>query len=263
MERTFNSLEDVSNYAHSLIRDKSEKDIKKLNSLEILEWFIASQRFVAEKAVDIIRHAGLKVENRGLTIKVACFFFDNFYGAYYNRQYSNIVIGTKCIFGDSYNQLIGVIIHELTHMEIMGHNDNFWQRYLELLTIEGFAEPGLSVDEAFIKDTITIYRHASERLPLMRGCLLREISAGNNDCERYMNFDRKYHIFRRNPIFCRDNWDNIRRLNDLDFKDDVVRLCREYEVDYNTIYRRSHHDENLPDFIGIDKQWNPYSNAYH
>lgn len=64
MDKKFNSLKEVSDYAHGLIRDKSEEELKVLNPLELLEWFIASQRFVAEKAVEIINDAGIKVENQ-------------------------------------------------------------------------------------------------------------------------------------------------------------------------------------------------------
>ena len=75
MNRKFNSLKEVSDYAHGLIRDKREKELKALNPSELLEWFIASQRFVAEKAVEIINDAGIKVENQSLNttgaIKIA------------------------------------------------------------------------------------------------------------------------------------------------------------------------------------------------
>ena len=80
MNRKFNSLKEVSDYAHGLIRDKSEKELKALNPLELLEWFIASQRFVAEKAIEIINDTGIKVENKSLNINVSCFYFDNYYG---------------------------------------------------------------------------------------------------------------------------------------------------------------------------------------
>lgn len=82
MDKKFNSLKEVSDYAHGLIRDKSEKELKVLNPLELLEWFIASQRFVAEKAVEIINDAGIKVENQRLNINVACLFFDRSVWAY-------------------------------------------------------------------------------------------------------------------------------------------------------------------------------------
>lgn len=41
MNRKFNSLKEVSDCAHGLIRDKSEKELKALNPFELLEWFIA------------------------------------------------------------------------------------------------------------------------------------------------------------------------------------------------------------------------------
>ena len=75
MNRKFNSLKEVSDCDHGLIRDKREKELKALNPSELLEWFIASQRFVAEKAVEIINDAGIKVENQSLNttgaIKIA------------------------------------------------------------------------------------------------------------------------------------------------------------------------------------------------
>lgn len=258
MDKKFTSLNEVSDYAHSLIRDKSEKELKKLDPVELLEWFIASQRFVAEKAVEIIKDVGINVEH--LNINVACFWNNSYYGAYCDGQ--QIIIGTKSLFGGSYNQLVETIIHELTHLEVSGHSDNFWQRHLEMLKIEGFADPNLTVEDAFYKDTITVYRHPTEKLPLLRGCIISEISTGVNLCEQCFNFDRKYHQIRRNPIFGRDNWCNIRRLNDKDFNQDVIQLCKEYEVNYNALYRLSHYGISLPDFVGIDKQWNPYAHAY-
>ncbi len=77
--------------------------------------------------------------------------------------------------------------------------------------------------------------------------------------EQRDNFDRKYHQIRRNPIFGRDNWCNIRRLNDMDFKDDIIRLRKLYEVNYNRIYRLSHYGISKPDLMGIDNRWNPYA----
>lgn len=256
MNKKFSNLKEVSDYAHSLIRDKSEKELKKLDPLELLEWFIASQRFVAEKAVEIIKNVGINVEH--ININVACFWYDR-WGAYceYNKQ--RIIIGTQCLFACSYNGLVAKIIHELTHLEVWGHNDNFWQRYLEILKIEGFADPGLTVEDAFYKDTITVYRHPTEKLPLLRNRIFSENSIGVNPCEISLIFDKKYHQIRRNPIFGRDNWRNIRRLNDIDFNQDVIQLCKEYEVNYNALYRLSHYDISLPEFVGIDKQWNPYA----
>ncbi len=66
MNRKFSSLKEVSDYAHGLIRDKSEKELKALNPLELLEWFIASQRFVAEKTVEYINKIGIKVKKERL-----------------------------------------------------------------------------------------------------------------------------------------------------------------------------------------------------
>ena len=80
MSRKFNSLKEVSDCPHGLIRDKGEKELKALNPLELLEWFIDSQRYVAEKAIEIINDTGIKVENKSLNINVACFYFDNYYG---------------------------------------------------------------------------------------------------------------------------------------------------------------------------------------
>lgn len=77
MDKKFTSLKEVSDYAHSLIRDKSEKELKKLDPLELLEWFIASQRFVAEKAVETIKDASIKVVDGLLDINVACLWQDN------------------------------------------------------------------------------------------------------------------------------------------------------------------------------------------
>lgn len=257
MNRKFNSLKEVSDCAHGLIRDQREKELKALNPSELLEWFIASQRFVAKKAVEIINDAGIKVENQSLNINVACFYFDNYYGGYCGKR--QIIVGTQKMFTSSYNQLISTIIHEVTHLEIMDHSDNFWQRCLEILKIEGFAELGLSVEDAFVKDTLSVYRHPTEKIPLLHGSFIPEISAGNNLCEQCDNFLRKYHQIRRNPIFGRDNWCNIRRLNDMDFKDDIIRLCKLYEVNYNRIYRLSHDGISKPDFMGIDNRWNPYA----
>ena len=163
------------------------------------------------------------------------------------------------MFAISYNQLISTIIHKATHLEIMGHSDNFYQRYLEILKIEGFAESGLSVEDAFVKYTYSVQRSPTEKIPLLHGEFIPEISAGHNLYEQCDNFDRKYHQIRRNPIFGRDNLRNIRKLNDMDFKDDIIHLCKLYEVNYNRIYRLSHDDISLPDFMGIDNRWNPYA----
>ena len=45
----------------------------------------------------------------------------------------------------------------------------------------------------------------------------------------------------------------------MDFKDDIIRLCKLYEVNYNRIYRLSHDGISKPDFMGIDNRWNPYA----
>lgn len=66
MDGKFNSLKEVSDYAHGLIRDKREKELKALNPFELLKWFIASQRFVAEKAVEYINKIGIKVKKERL-----------------------------------------------------------------------------------------------------------------------------------------------------------------------------------------------------
>lgn len=262
MNKKFTTLKEVSDYAHSLIRDKSEKELKKLDPLELLEWFIASQRFVAEKAIEIIKDAGIKDVYENLNINVVCFWHDRF-SAYckYNKQ--RIIIGIKSLFLKSYNQLVVTIIHELTHLEVSGHSDNFWQRHLEILKIESLADPNVTVEDAFLKDPTTVYRYPTDRLPLLHGShIISEISTGVNLCEQCFNFDRKYHLIRRNHIFGRDNWCNIRRLNDIEFNQDIMRLCKEYEVNYNALYRLSHYGISLPDFVGIDKQWNPYAQAY-
>ena len=254
MDKKFTSLKEVSDYAHSLIRDKSEQELKKLDPIELLEWFIASQRFVAEKAVEIIKDAGIKVVDGILDINVSCLWQDNHYLARCEYSQQQIIIGAHCLFCVSYNQLVGTIIHELTHIEVLNHNNVFWQRYLEILKIEGLADPDLTVEEAFLKRTTSVHRDETEKLPLLHFDL--------RSTHMYHEFLSKYHQIRRNPIFGRDCWHNIRRLNDIDFNEDVVRLCKEYEVDYNALYRLSHYGRSLPDFIGFDKQWNPYTHAY-
>ncbi len=75
--------------------------------------------------------------------------------------------------------------------------------------------------------------------------------------ECHEEFIRKYHIIRRSEIFSRDNCGNTRRLNDIKFKEDIMRLCKEYEVNYNKIYTIT--NGYLPEFNGIDRNWNPYA----
>lgn len=256
MDRKFKCLEEVTDYAHCLIRDRTEKELKALNPLELLEWFIALQRFVAEEAIQIVKDANIKIPCGYLITKVECFWDDSRHGGFCSRKQC-IVIGTKCIFYRSKNQLLATIIHELTHLKVRGHGDDFWQEYLRLLKINGLAKTNLTIEEAFYKDTISDYRHPSNKLPLLNRHFLPEITTGSNILECHINFEKKYHLIRRNKIFGRDNCNNIRRLNNITFKEEIIQLCQQYEVNYNKIYKLI--NDYLPEFNGIDKGWNPYA----
>lgn len=142
----FNSLKDVSDFAHDLVINYSIKDLKKINPETIIDFTVGAKYHFAKITKEFANLLGLEVKwtqflwhYRTPDSCAWCMPWD-----------SRIDYDAQLVFKRSYNSLLQTIVHELTHFQVLHHTFHFWEQLLVNLKVLGIIESQITFDEFFV-----------------------------------------------------------------------------------------------------------------
>lgn len=143
----FNSLKEVSDFAHELVINHSIKDLKKINPEIIIDFTVGAKYLLAKLTKEFANRLALG------NVSTA------FEWPYYIRKYiacccvkkRHITYCLDAVMLECYDALIEIIVHELTHLQVRRHNNKFWKLVLINLKKLGIVEPSMTFDTFFVK----------------------------------------------------------------------------------------------------------------
>lgn len=169
----FNSLKEVSDFAHDLVMNHSIKDVRKINPEIIIDFTVGAKYHFAKITREFANLLGLE-------IKWTQFLWHYQTPAYYARSMPlshRIDYDALLVFRWSYDSLIEIIVHELTHFQVRHHTFHFLEQLLVNMKALGIIESRITFDEFFVKqldnvryvktDKLICYSIFQDRDPLL------------------------------------------------------------------------------------------------
>lgn len=234
MTTTFNSLKEVSDYAHLLLRENNQSLIKKIPEEEIINLFTAGERFLQETANKFCSDLGVAKNIIETHLQP---FIPRAVGCCENKLFNaKIAISFDALFLFSYEGLLSVLVHEICHIgnSLLGHNKEFWLIYFNALKILEIIDKDLKFEDEMAKFSTNQYIHRSG-----------------------LDSDIRNHY---DPIVLAKRLDALRRhkvfRDKLKYTDMLKDYCIKYSLDYNFRYRKN--DIGDLRFENIEKSWNKY-----
>ena len=228
----FNSLKEVSDYAHLLLRENNKNLIKTIPAEEIINFFTAGERFLQETANKLCSDLGVTkniVETHlQPSIPGAIGLCDD---KLYNTK---ITISINPLFLFSYEGFLSILVHEISHIGNLPyeHNKDFWLTYFNALKTLKILDEGLKFEDEMIKRG-SQYIHRSGLDSYIR-----------NHYDPIVLSER-LDVLKRHKVF----------RNQLKYSDILKDYCVKYCLDYNIRYRQEIGDLK---FENIEKSWNRY-----
>lgn len=143
----FKSLKEVSDFAHHLVMNHNAKDLKKINPEIIIDFTVGAKFHLAKLTKEFANLLGLE-------IKWTQFLWHYRSPTYYAGSMPwarRIDYDAQLVFRCSYNSLIEIIVHELTHFQVLHHTFHFWKQLLVNMQALGIIESRITFDEFFVK----------------------------------------------------------------------------------------------------------------
>ena len=234
MTTTFNSLKEVSDYAHLLLRENNQSLIKKIPEEEIINLFTAGERFLQETANEFCSDLGISkniIETHLLpSIPRAFGTCDD---TLFNAE---ITISFDVLFLLSYEGLLSVLVHEISHIgnTLLEHNKEFWLIYFNALKILEIIDEDLKFEDEMVKFSADQYIHRSRLGTRIRNLYDPIV------LEKRLVALKSHKVFR----------------NKLKYTDMLKDYCIKYSLDYNFRYRKNEIGDLK--FENIEKSWNKY-----
>lgn len=143
----FNSLKEVIEFAHDLVINHSVKDLRKINPTTIIDFTVGAKYHLAKVTREFANR--LDLGNVG-TI---------FEWTYYHRKYLAccridprlIIYCSNLIMMWTYDTLLEVIVHELTHLQVRRHNCKFWNLLFNNLKRLGIVDMSIPFNSFFVR----------------------------------------------------------------------------------------------------------------
>ena len=143
----FNSLKDVSDFAHDLVINYSIGDLKKINPETIINFTVGAKYHFAKITKEFANFLGLEIKWTQFLWSYRTPVFDAVSSPHVHR----IVYDAQLVFMWSYNSLTETIEHELTHFQVLHHTFHFWEQLLVNMKALGIIEARITFDEFFVK----------------------------------------------------------------------------------------------------------------
>ncbi len=197
----FNSLKDVSDFAHDLVINYSIEDLKKFNPETIIDFTVGAKYHFAKITKEFANLLGLEIK----WTQFLWSYRTPVYCAWCMPSVRRIDYDARLLFGWSYNSLIEIIVHELTHFQVRHHTFHFWEQLLVNMKALGIIESHITFDEFFVKqrdnvryvktDKLICFSIFQDRDPIMRSysqkcidtyCILRKNKVFDFECLRFL-----------------------------------------------------------------------------
>lgn len=130
---TFNSLKEVRDYAHELLRENNKRLIKTIPEEEIINLFTAGERFLQETANKFCSDLGITKNIVETHLQPS---IPGAIGLCDDKLYkTKITISFNPLFLFSYEGFLSVLVHEISHIGnlLAGHSLDFWMVYFNAL----------------------------------------------------------------------------------------------------------------------------------
>ena len=143
----FNSLKEVSDFAHNLVINHNRNDLKKINPEIIIDFTVGAKYHLAKLTKDFANKLSY---NDVTTVFEWPYYIRNYSACCYVEKH-HIIYCTESVVLRTFKGMIETIIHELTHLQVRRHNRKFWEMVLINLKKLGIVEPEMSFDTFYVK----------------------------------------------------------------------------------------------------------------
>lgn len=252
--RHFDSLETVLDYIHDIFRTTSAKEICKVDSERLIEWYIAAQHYISCNLFIYTKELGYldkfeKLETQLVFPKI----YNTTWGGrcYHNGKYVRIEISIALLIWQNLFGVLSLLIHELSHIEIKGHSECFYKLQYENMQRVGLLSELKSFEDVFQKspnqkrEGETLYDLIGNCLPYSEIPL--ELPKGTSICyapnsseedivksNTVQTIYNRYLKFRQHTVFKYPKAGPFRSLNG-EYVDLIKKYTKEYNVDLNEL----------------------------
>lgn len=181
----FNSLKEVSDFAHDLIISNSMKDLRKINPETIIDFTIGASTFVTIVTNKFAHKLGYKING----CEVQWIYNEGCTAAYLARCFHlthYIEYTAKLFLCYPYEEILETIVHEICHCKYLDHSQEYWDYLFQNLKVIGLIPSNTQFQDYFSSNK--------------KHCRSNEILYFTNRTI-FPNSNVKYDILKRNKAF--------------------------------------------------------------
>lgn len=220
MIHIYTSLKEVIDATSKFVSETREADIKRTSPEEILNLFIAANRFGREAIAACYR----KIYGNGYDTSarydyVAKPVYKNHLG--YHATQNSIVI-SWVMFVSSYAYFIEVIAHEIAHDvgHRHSHDEAFWYEYYRNCQRLGLMSSEIPYEEGIIEDKNDVRKYGYGRIKVLALPPVLSIT-----------HERRCKAMFKHKVFCRDEWSNEYAIKQ-EYSKLASEICALYQMNF-------------------------------
>lgn len=220
MIHIYTSLKEVIDATSKFVSETREADIKRTSPEEILNLFIAANRFGREAIAACYRKIyGNDYDTSTRNDYVAKPIYRNAFGLHYSWS---ILLSWE-LFVSSYVRIIEVIAHEIAHDMVRGHGEKFWHEYYRNCQKMGLISLEIPYDEGMYEDKYGVRKYGYGRIKGL------DISFETSD-HIIVKYDRRCKAMFKHKVFCLGDveYEIKQEYNNL-----ALEICSLYRMNFN------------------------------
>lgn len=196
MIQIYTSLKEVIDATTKFISETREIDIKRTSPEEILNLFIAANRFGREAIAACCRKIyGNDYDTSVRHDYVAKKIYRKVGGLHYSKN--SIFLSWDNNFVNSYEYFIETIAHEMAHDTTHSHIEKFWREYYRNCQRLGLISSEIPFEDGIIEDKNDVRKYGYGRIKVLALPPVLSIT-----------HERRCKAMFKHKVFCRDEWPN-------------------------------------------------------
>lgn len=244
MIRKYNSLKETIDATTAFVLDTREADIKRTNPEEILNLFIAANRFGREAIAACYRKLyGPEYDTSNRSDYVIKPVYKKCRGYCYPNNL--IVINWSSFITSSYTNMLELIAHEIAHDVCLEHREKFWHAYYRNCQGLGLIASDIAYEDGMVVNKSGMRKYGYGRIiGFKRSYLNFAISP--------ITLERRINALVKHNVFTRD-WDEY--IIKPEFMPLALDICKQYQVMLGYRFKLFKLKCGNADFTTINESW--------